>query len=199
MAAAHEAAYLAGMPKLEVLITSTREKRAGVPVADWLVERARRHGKFEVSVTDLKELALPLLDEPGHPSKRQYQFEHTKRWSAIVAAADAFVFVVPEYNHGMPPALLNALDYLFHEWNYKPAAFCAYGGQSGGIRSVEFAKSMLTALKIMPIPEAVYFPFFSKQITDGKFDPGPNPDASVNRMLDELERWSTALRPLRTP
>jgi NAD(P)H-dependent FMN reductase len=185
------------MPKLEVIIASTRDKRQVDPVADWFIERARSDGRFEVGVTDLKQLALPLLDEPNHPVKRQYEHEHTKRWSAIVAAADAFVFVVPEYNHAMPPALLNALDYLFHEWNYKPASFCAYGAQSGGLRSVEFAKSMLTALKIMPIPEMVSFQYFSRQIRDGKFDPGAASEPLVTNMLGELLRWSEALRVLR--
>lgn len=185
------------MPKLEVVITSTREGRLGVPVAVWLAEQARRHAQFDVGVTDLKELALPLLDEPHHPNKRQYQHEHTKRWSAIVDAADAFVFVVPEYNHSMPPALLNALDYLYHEWSYKPASFCSYGGAAGGARSVVIARSMLPALKMMPIPEGVAFPYFSKLIKDGKLEPGEAPEQAATKMLDELLRWSHALRVLR--
>jgi NAD(P)H-dependent FMN reductase len=185
------------MARLEVVITSVREGRAGAPIGEWFVEQARRHGKFDIGVADLKELALPLLDEPNHPNKRQYQHEHTKRWSAIVEAADAFVFVVPEYNHAMPPALLNALDYLFHEWNYKPVAFCSYGGASGGLRSVQFAKSMLTGLRMMPIPEAVSFPYFAKLMKEGKFAPGDAAEQSVAKMLDELLRWTDALRVLR--
>jgi NAD(P)H-dependent FMN reductase len=185
------------MPKLEIIVTSTRERRQGGAVADWFIERARRDARFDIGVSDLKELALPLLDEPNHPVKRQYEHEHTRRWSATVAAADAFVFVVPEYNHAMPPALLNALDYLFHEWCYKPASFCAYGGQSGGLRSVEFCKSMLTAIKIMPIPEMISFQYFNRQTSDGKFDPGAASEALVTKMLEELLRWSDALRVLR--
>lgn len=185
------------MPRLEVVITSVRERRAGLPVAEWFFEQAQRHGKFDVGMTDLKELALPLLDEPNHPNKRQYEHEHTKRWSKIVEAADAFVFVVPEYNYAMPPALLNALDYLFHEWNYKPASFCSYGGQSGGVRSVQFARGMLPGLRIMPIPEGASFPYFAKLIKEGKFEPGDAAEQSATKMLDELLRWANALRVLR--
>jgi NAD(P)H-dependent FMN reductase len=185
------------MPKLEIVTTSTRERRAGIAVAEWFIERARRHGRFDVHATDLKELQLPLLDEPNHPNKRQYEHAHTRRWSAIVEAADAFVFVVPEYNYGMPPALLNALDYLYHEWAYKPAAFVSYGGASGGMRSVQMAKPVMTTLRMMPIPEGVTLPFFTKSITDGKFDPGSAPDASLGKMLDELLRWSDALKTMR--
>src|SRR5689334_3439299 len=114
------------MPRLEVIFTSTRERRQGDAVAEWFVERAKKHGGFDVGYVDLKALALPLLDEPNHPTKRQYEHEHTKKWSALVDAADAYVFVVPEYNYGMPPALLNALDYLYHEWGYKPVGFVSY-------------------------------------------------------------------------
>jgi NAD(P)H-dependent FMN reductase len=186
------------MPKLQVIMASTREQRQGPAVARWFMERATEHGKFAASFTDLRELGLPLLDEPNHPTQRKYQHEHTKRWSAIVGAADAFVFVVPEYNFSMPPALLNAIDYLFHEWCYKPASFVGYGGVSGGLRSIEFAKPLLTAVNVMPIYEAVSLPFFTKQIdADGKFDPGDGPRGKANAMLDALLRWSNALATMR--
>ncbi len=185
------------MLTLQIVITSTRDQRAGVPVAEWFAERATAHGKFSVEVVDLKQVNLPLLDEPNHPMKRQYEHAHTKAWSAIVDRADAYVFVVPEYNFGMPPALLNALDYLYVEWGYKPAAFVSYGGVSGGTRSVQMAKQVMTTLKMMPIPDAVSCPFFAKQITDGKFAP-PDPAASsATKLLDELLRWATALKPMR--
>ena len=130
--------------KLQVIFASTREGRQGFPIAEWVVERARAHGKFEPELVDLREVNLPLFDEPQHPRLRQYQHAHTKAWSAIVAAADAFVFVTPEYNYGMPPALLNAIDYLSAEWAYKPAAIVSYGGVSGGTRSAQMTKLMLT-------------------------------------------------------
>jgi NAD(P)H-dependent FMN reductase len=185
------------MLKLQIVITSTRERRVGGAVGAWFTERARHFGRFDVGVSDLLELALPLLDEPNHPNKRQYEHEHTKRWSAIVEAADAYVFVVPEYNYGMPPALLNALDYLYHEWSYKPAAFVSYGGASGGMRSVQMAKPIITSLKMMPIPEGVAMPFVFKQMVDGKFEPGGAYDQPIEKMLDELLRWAPALATMR--
>ena len=186
------------MHSLKIIITSTREQRAGPAVARWFVEQAKQHGKFEVALVDLKEVNLPLLDEPNHPMKRMYLHEPTKAWSKTVAGADAFVFVTPEYDFGMPPAMLNALDYLYMEWNYKPAGFVSYGGVSGGTRSVQMAKQVLTSLKVMPIPEAVSIPFFTKMIDEtGRFDPGDSQQKAVAVMLDELLRWSTALAPMR--
>lgn len=186
------------MFKLKVLIASTRQKRVGPAIATWFVDGAKAHGKFDIETVDLKAVNLPLFDEPIHPIKRNYQHDHTKAWSKIVAAADAFVFVVPEYNYGMPPALLNAIDYLSLEWNYKPVGFVSYGGVSGGTRSVQMAKSVLTSVKMMPIPEAVSLPFFSKSMSEnGVFDPGDTQQKPLAAMLDELLRWTTAMKTMR--
>jgi NAD(P)H-dependent FMN reductase len=186
--------------KLTIIIASTRDERVGPQVAAWFTERARVHGKFELQTVDLKTLDLPLLDEPRHPRLGQYQYDHTKAWSAIVAATDAFVFVTPEYNYGMPPALLNAIDYLFAEWAYKAAAFVSYGGVSGGTRSVQMSKQVLTTLKVVPIPEAVNVPFFTSFIdAEQNFVGGETQNKAATVMLDELHRWSEALAPLRKP
>jgi NAD(P)H-dependent FMN reductase len=186
------------MLKLIVIIASTRPGRAGLPIANWFVERARSHGRFEVSVADLKEVGLPLLDEPQHPRLGRYEHAHTKAWSAIVAAADAFAIVTPEYNSGTPPALVNALDFLYREWNEKPVAFVSYGGVSGGTRSVQMTKQIVTTLKMMPIFEAVTIPFFSKYMTpEGTFKGSDNFDTSARGMLDELHRWAETLAPMR--
>jgi NAD(P)H-dependent FMN reductase len=185
--------------KLLVVVTSTREQRVGHLLADWAVEQARAHGKFDPELADLKAINLPMLDEPNHPRFANYQYAHTKAWSAIVSAADAYLFVVPEYNYSMPPALLNAIDYLFHEWAYKPAAFASYGGISAGTRSVQHAKPVLTSMRVMPIPEAVQIPFVRNFLKDGGFVGDEHLAKSATHMLDELHKWATALLPLRTP
>jgi NAD(P)H-dependent FMN reductase len=186
------------MSRLGVVVVSTRPSREGLPVAQWFFQQAKKHGKFEVELVDLKEHALPVFDEPKHPRLGQYEHEHTKKWSATVKALDAFVFVTPEYNFAMAPALLNALDYLFHEWAYKPAAFVSYGGISGGMRSQQMAKLPLTSLKVMPIPEAVSIPGFTKQIENGVFKATEMQEKSATSLLDELARWAGALATLRT-
>lgn len=186
------------MLTLQIVLASTREGRAGAPVAEWFTERARAHAGFAVELVDLKQVNLPLLDEPNLPNKQQYQHAHTKAWSAIVSRADAFAFVVPEYNGGVPPSLLNALDYLFVEWNYKPATFVSYGGMFGGGRSVQMVKPVMTTLKMMPIPDSLSFPYFSKLITDGTFAPDATAATTAGKVLDELLRWATALKTLRT-
>ncbi len=185
------------MSKLTVVIASTRPGRVGLPIATWFVEQAKKHGAFEIVVADLKEIALPPLDEPKHPRFQQYTQEHTKAWSAIVSASDAFVFVIPEYNFSAPPALLNALDYLFKEWQCKVAGFVSYGGVSGGIRSAEMVKHTLTALKIVALPEAVTIPFVASMMKEGAFHGSEPLEKAAVTMLDEMARWSKALGALR--
>jgi NAD(P)H-dependent FMN reductase len=185
------------MPLLQVLVVSTREGRVGRIIADWFVEHARAHASFDVEVVDLKELALPMLDEPHHPRFRRYEHPHTKAWGAIVDRADAFAFVTPEYNFGCPPSLLNALDYLFFEWQYKPVAFVSYGGVSGGLRSVQMTKMVATTLKLVPMVEAVTIPLVGQQIKDGRFDATDKHTGAIPPMLTELRRWTDALSVLR--
>lgn len=186
------------MPKLQVLIVSTRPGRVGLPVSQWFVERARQHGLFEIDVVDLAEVNLPFLDEPEHPARRKYTKEHTFRWSASVASADAFVFVMPEYNYGFSAPLKNALDFLNQEWAYKPVGFVSYGGIAAGTRSVQMIKQVVTALKMMPMMEAVHIPFVRQFVSDdGKFVPNLILETSADAMLQELSRWTLALQPLR--
>ncbi|MBI2189058.1 MAG: NAD(P)H-dependent oxidoreductase [Acidobacteria bacterium] len=185
------------MPRLGVVIASIREGRIGLPIAQWFIERARLDGRFDVDVIDLKELDLPLFAERNHPRFQKYEHEKQKAWSGRVAALDAFVLVTPEYNHGTSPALLNALDYLFVEWHYKPVAFVSYGGISGGLRGVQHTKPTLAAMRMVPIIEAIAVPFAAKAVEAGVFKANEQHEQSAKAIFDELLRWTDALAPLR--
>jgi len=186
------------MPTLLIVIASTRPGRVGLPVGRWFESQAKAHGAFEVQVADLLELDLPFMDEPKHPRLAQYAHQHTKDWSAKVNAADAFAFVMPEYNYGFTAPLKNAIDYLHNEWLYKPVGFVSYGGVSGGTRAVQMLKQVVTTLKLMPLPEAVTIPFVAQFIDDeGAFAPNEMIEQSGKAMLDELVRVSGALAGLR--
>jgi len=189
---------MAERPTLLIVIASTRPTRVGLPIAEWFEARARAHGGFEVEVADLAVLDLPLMNEPKHPRRREYEHGHTKEWSARVEAADAFVFVHPEYNHGMTAPLKNALDYLSHEWAYKPLGLVSYGSVSGGTRAAQMIKQVAVYLKLFTVAEAVSIPFVSRQIgDDGRFEPTEIAEKAAPAMLDELVRLEAALRPLR--
>lgn len=188
-------------PTLHVIAGSTRPGRAGIAVARWIAEHAEKHDAFTVELVDLAEVALPLFDEPHHPRLRRYTHEHTERWSATVERADAFVFVVPEYNHGVNAATKNAIDYLVHEWAHKPAGLVSYGGVAGGTRAVQSLKPTLSALKMLPLTESVIIPFVTAFL-DGegesrRFTPNSEIEEGATTMLDALARTSPVLRGLR--
>jgi NAD(P)H-dependent FMN reductase len=186
------------MPKLMIVIASTRPGRVGLPVARWFTERANEHGAFDVQVVDLAELELPFLDEPHHPRMRRYTKDHTHEWSEMVDGADAFVFVTSEYNHGYPASLKNAIDYLNHEWKDKPVGFVSYGGVSAGTRAVQQLKQVVTAIKLYPVTEAVNIPFVTQFVdTDGVVQANEVMEQAAGAMLDELLLVERALRGLR--
>lgn len=185
-------------PKLQVITVSTRPGRVGPSVAAWFGKFAASHGGFEVQSVDLADFELPVYDEPEHPRLQKYQHEHTKRWSASVAAADAYVFVLPEYNYNPPPSFYNALNYVYKEWNYKPAGFVSYGGVSGGLRSTQMAKQLVTTLKMMPMVEGVAIPNVWQLLSEqGELQSNELIDDSAVTMLDELHKWATALKAMR--
>ncbi|GAB4044570.1 NADPH-dependent FMN reductase [Spirosoma jeollabukense] len=128
---------------LKIISATTRPGRKGPLVAAWITAVAKKYPDFEVELLDLGEINLPMMDEPLHPRLRKYQHEHTRKWSATIDEADAFVIVTAEYNFGMPAPLKNALDYLFQEWAYKPVGIVSYGGVSGGTRGVQMLKQVL--------------------------------------------------------
>ena len=123
-------------PRLSVVIASTRPHRIGHHVAHWVTSRVPPG--FDLTVHDLREWDLPLLDEPRQPSEGGYAHDHTRRWSAAMSATDALVLVMPEYNRGYNAALKNAIDYLYAEWAGLPVGLVGYGWYGAS-----FAKSAL--------------------------------------------------------
>lgn len=182
-----------------IVVASVRQGRAGLPISKWVEKLTSEHGAFEIDFVDLAELSLPFMDEPNHPRLQQYEHEHTKAWSKRVAAADAFIFVMPEYNHGFSAPLKNALDYLVAEWSHKPLGLVSYGGLSAGVRAITTMEPVLIALKFLTSPAtaaALAMPF--GKIADGEFAGDDTSAGFVKGMLDELQRLMPVSQTLRT-
>ncbi|SDZ36538.1 NAD(P)H-dependent FMN reductase [Amycolatopsis xylanica] len=192
------------MTRIAVITGSTRPRRRAKMVADWVLDVAVRHtGSADVTyeLVDIAEFALPLLDEEVPAAIGDYGQEHTRRWAAAIDGFDGFVFVTPEYNHSMPAALKNAIDYLFGEWGDKSAGFVSYG-LHGGTRAVEHLRVTLAEVKVADVRTTVALSLFNDfRITDitqpGVFAPGDHQEPTLTRMLDEVVAWARALAPLR--
>ena len=138
------------MLRVAVILGSTRPGRNGEAVAKWVYDVAKKRTDAEFEYVDIKDYELPLLDEPIPPSLGKYSKDHTKAWAAKIDSFDAFVFVTAEYNHGIPAALKNAIDFLFKEWNNKVAGFVGYGS-AGGVRSVEQLRLVMAELQVATV------------------------------------------------
>ena len=171
-----------------VIVGSTREGRFGDTVARWFVGRAALDDAIDIDVIDLAEADLPavITDTPAPAVQAM-----TERF----AAADAFVIVTPEYNHGYPASLKFALDSAREEWMAKPVAFVSYGGISGGLRSVEQLRQVCAELHMVSIRDSV-----SLHNCHGMFDEAgalsepEGPNVAAKMMLNQLQWWAAALR-----
>jgi NAD(P)H-dependent FMN reductase len=184
------------MLKLAIILGSTRPGRIGEAVARWVYELARQRGDAEYELVDIKDFNLPLLDEPIPPSQGKYSQEHTKRWAAKIASFDGFVFITPEYNHGLSGALKNAVDFIYAEWNNKAAGFVGYGS-AGGVRAVEHLRLVMAEMQVATVRTQAMLSLFDDFENFTTFEPASRHEKVVGTMLDQLVAWSGALKPLR--
>lgn len=184
------------MIKTAIIIGSTRPGRVCEAVARWAYEIAQKREGAEFELVDIKEFNLPLLDEPAPPSMGQYSKPHTEAWSAKIDSFDAYVFVTPEYNHGISGALKNAIDFLYREWNNKVAGFVGYGS-AGGTRAVESLRLVMGELQIADVRNQVMLSLHTDFENYTVFKPDPRHEKSVNAMLDQVIAWGDALKSVR--
>lgn len=186
------------MTRIAIVLGSTRPHRTGQAVAEWVHERARRRTDAQYDLVDVADQGLPLLDEPVPPSQGRYSKEHTKAWSATVAQYDGYVFVTAEYNHSVPAALKNAVDFLYAEWNNKSIGFVSYGS-AGGTRAVEAWRLIAAELQMADVRAQVFLPFATEFDEHFSFRPSEAAAEALEGVFDQVVAWAKALEPLRSP
>jgi NAD(P)H-dependent FMN reductase len=184
------------MVKIAVVVGSTRPQRRSRQVADWVLSKASARGGADFEMLDLADYDLPLLDEPMPPSMGNYIQPHTKVWADAVSKFDGFIFVTAEYNHSVPGALKNALDYLYAEWNNKAAGFVSYGS-AGGVRAVENLRLITAELQMAGVRAQVALPFAVEFENFTNFTPSASAEEALEPLLEQLISWSTALKTTR--
>lgn len=184
--------------RIAIVVGSTRPGRKGSAVAQWVHERASRRDGVEFEVIELADFELPLLSEPVVPSqaKRDYQTPQTRAWSERIDPFDGYVWVTPEYNHGVPAAMKNALDVLYPEWNHKAVAFVSYGVNEG-VRAVEHWRPVVANVMMADVRAQLTFSTFTEW-PDGVFTPAERREGELETVLDQLIALTGAVRTLRT-
>ena len=179
---------------LAVIVASTREGRFAETVADWFLGLASRRLDLWIDPIDLARTQLPSRLPPRHPRGGGYP-EDVQPFAERIGQADGFIVITPEYNHGYPGSLKNALDLVNAEWRAKPVAFVSYGGVSGGVRAVEQLRQVAVELHLVPLRDGVVLPMARRAFGEG--DAPDDPDGriadSVAVMFDRMVWWSRAL------
>ena len=186
------------MPKILIIIGSTREGRISQGVGRWVAKQAAERTDFTSELADLRDWPLPFFASNISPGSPEYKPEGiVQQWAEKIASADGFVVVTPEYNHGYPAVLKNALDHLYREWNQKPIAFVSYGSV-GGARAVEQLRQVAVELQMAPIREAVSIMSFWKELDENGAPKDPAYGKRLTTLFDQLLWWTNALKTARS-
>ena len=184
-------------PKIHIIFGSTRPNRKGEQVANWVVEQASAQKDFEVEFIDLRDWPLPFYNEVESVDDLDGKFstDLATAWGEKLKEADGFIIVTPEYNHGYPAVLKNALDYAYYEWARKPIAFVSYGGSAGGARSVEQLRLVSLEFHMAPIGTSVNLVGFKRLFDEnGKLKDPEKQNRRLGRLFEELLWWTRTLK-----
>lgn len=181
-------------PKIGVVLCSVREGRVGQSVADWVMQQVAGRDDAQYELIDVKSFELPLLTAPQHPMamNKQYPNEQVQRWSAAVDACDGFVFVTPEYNHSVPGAAKNAVDWLGGEWVGKTIGFVGYGS-AGGVRAVEHWRQVAANFQMLDVRQQLEISMFG-EISDGVATPNERRAGELDTLLGQLVSLTSKVR-----
>jgi len=182
--------------KIAIIAGTVRPGRQSRTVADWVKAQADPRGDAQYDVVDIADFDLPVWSEPMPPITGQYGQPVTQRWAETIGAYDGFVFVTGEYNHSVPGALKNAIDYLNAEWHNKAAGFVSYGSM-GGARAVEHLRGVMSELQVAHVRNQVTMPMMT-DFPDWQFSPTPPSVAALAAMLDQLIPWTKAMELVRS-
>lgn len=185
------------MSVIKVIVGSSRPGRFGIQPAEWIMKLSEEHPGHTFELIDLAAVNLPLLDEPVPALYAQYSKDHTKAWSKVIAEADGFIFITPEYNHAAPPTLVNSINYLAAEWRHKPVALVSYGVE-GGVRAVENLRVIAGQLSMYSLYEEVNIINYWAQLDDqGTFTPSADQTEKAHKMLKAVTFWGDIFKEAR--
>jgi NAD(P)H-dependent FMN reductase len=183
--------------RIVVVYGSVRSERTGIRAARFMVNECGARG-HEVALIDPLEYRLPLLDKMYKEYPKGGAPEVLERLAALIVPADAVIVVSGEYNHSIPPALSNLLDHFLEEWFWKPSAIVCYSaGAYGGVRAAMQLRMMLGELGTVSIPSIFPIPAVQDAFAEDGTPTNPKMHQRIQKFLDELEWYGSALREAR--
>lgn len=187
------------MTVISIIVGSVRQGRLAISPARWILERLRQQEGVDARLLDLQDYPMPFFDAPlppAMPGRPAYENPVVQRWTQAIAESDGFIIVTPEYNHGPPAVLKNAIDWVFPEWARKAVAFVGHGSV-GGARAIEQLRAIATEVQLAPIRSAVHLPATTLYAHFQGQDVAPHLaelDNVADQMIDDLLWWTAALK-----
>jgi NAD(P)H-dependent FMN reductase len=184
---------------ISIIIGSVRTGRFADRPARWIAGHLEKRTGVDVRLLDLRDFHLPFFDAavpPAMPGRGPYDNPEVSRWTSEIDRSDGFVFVTPEYNYGPSAVLKNAIDWVYPEWNRKPAAFVSYGSV-GGARAVQQLREISVELQMVPSRFSVSIPasVHRRHFIGGDVDAGlAELDATAKALVDDLLWWTVVLK-----
>jgi NAD(P)H-dependent FMN reductase len=184
------------MPKILVIVGTTRQGRSGRKVADWYIAEAKKSApQVEFELLDVADLDLPLFNEVTPPLYHQYSDVQNKL-AETIGSADGYVFVTSEYNHSVPASLKNLIDYISAEWNHKVAAYVGYGAV-GAIRAIEHLVQIMAEMRVASTKDHVTINAIWEALDENGVPKPGYQFGDIAAQVTELVWWADALKAAR--
>jgi NAD(P)H-dependent FMN reductase len=183
--------------RILIFYGSYRSDRQGIRLADYLVRLFRQRGA-DPELVDAKEVGLPMLDRMYKEYPRGEAPARLAQLAEKIHAADAFVFVVGEYNWGVQPGLKNLTDHFLEEWFWRPAAIASYSaGRFAGGRAAMAWHGTLSEMGMVVVSSSLAVGPIARSL-DASAQPigegGGALEHAFPRFADDLAWWTAAAR-----
>jgi len=166
-------------------------------LADFIVRRLRARGD-DAELIDAKAVGLPMLDRMLKEYSPGTAPAAMEALGTKIQKADAFLFVVGEYNWGTQPGLKNLTDHFLEEWFWRPAAIASYSaGRLAGARSSYAWHNTLCEMGMVVVSSTL-----SVGPIDDTLDEAGKPigeagaalEHAFSRFADDLAWWTEAAK-----
>jgi NAD(P)H-dependent FMN reductase len=185
------------MHNVPVILGSVREGRKSEAPAKYLIQKLQTLG-YQTQLVDFKKLALPFYNAPTVPVvyyKTGYPNAAVQQWSDIARAANGFIIVTPEYNHGYPAVLKNALDWLYTEFEHKPFGLVGVSsGTVGGARVIEQLRTVIENFGAVAIKQTLMLGPIEKYFDETGKLLEPSFDKRIENFITGLQWWLEKLQ-----
>jgi NAD(P)H-dependent FMN reductase len=176
-----------------VILGSVRRGRNSERVATFVMSRLAAVEGVSAELIDLRDLNLPIMEErlgridPTPP--------HVADLGAKIEQADALIIVSPEYNHGYPGVLKNALDYFYAQYKRTPVALVTVSdGGHGGVNAWAQLVTVFVHMGAIVLPKTVAVSHVEKAFAEDGTPHEPSYIKRTDGMIAELVWLASKLR-----